>query len=381
MSWANAGINYHQGEADEARFNIGDHWILICALCLSAVGLVMVYSSSSMLADKRYLDSMFFLKQQAKHLLLGLTAMLAVTFIDYRRMSRLAAPLLVILFVALLLVLIPGIGYKAGGAFRWLKIASFSIQPSELAKPVLVIFLARWLSEHQAQTGSFKNFLFCLGVLGALSLPILLEPDLGMTITLFLITVIMMFAAGCRMRYLLGMVLASLPVLYFLVFRVTYRLERITSFLSPWDDPANSGFQIIHSFLAFGSGGISGAGLGHSVQKLFYLPEPHTDFILSVVGEELGLLGVILILSLFLIIIWRGIKTAMEARDLFGAYLAVGAVLVIAIQAFINAAVVMGLLPTKGLTLPFVSYGGSSLLTNFICVGLLLSVAGHRRKP
>ncbi|MDR1397943.1 MAG: putative lipid II flippase FtsW [Desulfarculales bacterium] len=380
MSLVNAGINRCQTGVSEARFNIGDHWILICALCLSAIGLVMVYSSSSMLADKRYLDSMFFLKQQAKHLLVGLTAMLAITFLDYRKMSKLALPLLIILFVALLLVLIPGIGYKAGGASRWLKIAAFSIQPSELAKPVLVIFLARWLSEHQEQAGSFKNFLFCLGVIGALSLPILLEPDLGMTITLFLITVIMMFVAGCRIRHLLGMVLAALPVLYLLVFRVNYRLDRITSFLSPWDDPANSGFQIIHSFLAFGSGGVSGAGLGHSVQKLFYLPEPHTDFILSVVGEELGLLGVFLILSLFLIIVWRGVRIAMEAGDLLGAYIAVGAVLIIAIQAFINAAVVMGMLPTKGLTLPFVSYGGSSLLTNFICVGLLLSVAGHRRQ-
>jgi cell division protein FtsW len=379
MALSKNEMNHEMAESSRDFFNIGDRWILICALCLSAIGLVMVYSSSSMLADKRYLDSAFFIKQQAKHLLVGMAAMLALAFLNYRKLNKLAPILLIIIFITLIMVLIPGLGHNAGGSSRWLKIASLSFQPSEIAKPLLVIFLARWLAGHQEEVTQLKGLLFCLGIMTILVLPVLLEPDLGMSVTLFLVTIIMLFAAGCRIRHLLAMALISLPVLYLLVFKVNYRLDRITSFLNPWDDPSNTGFQIIHSFLAFGSGGISGAGLGHSVQKLFYLPEPHTDFILSVAGEELGLIGVAVILTLFLLIVWRGIKIALESKDLFGTYIAVGCVLIIALQAFLNAAVVMGLLPTKGLTLPFVSYGGSSLLTNFICVGLLLSIAGHRR--
>ena len=381
MSYVQANINQPPAHEERSRFAIGDHWLLICALCLSAIGLVMVYSSSSVLADKRYLDSTYFLKQQAKHLTLGLVVMLGLAFFNYQKLHKLALPLLAMIFIALLLVLMPGVGHKAGGAARWLKIASFSIQPAELAKPILMIFLARWLSDHHEQATSLKNFAICMAIAAIPAVPVLLEPDLGMTITLFLITIFMLYLAGTRIAYLVGILLASLPVLYLLVFRVSYRLDRITGFWNPWDDPADTGFQIIHSFLAFGSGGVTGAGLGHSIQKLFYLPEPHTDFILSVAAEELGLIGVFIILTLFLAIVWRGIKIALEAKDLFGSYIAMGATLIIGLQAFVNAGVVMGLLPTKGLTLPFVSCGGSSLLANFICIGLLLSVAGHRRTP
>lgn len=378
MSYSQA-VNHAQ-IAMEERSRFGDHWLLICVLVLSAIGLVMVYSASSFLADKRFLDSTYFVKQQLKHLVVGIICMVVLACMNYQKLRNIAFPLLIILFIALLLVLVPGVGHKAGGAARWLKILSFSIQPAELAKPVMVIFLARWLSDHQEETHTIKTFIICMGVMLLLALPIILEPDLGMTITLAMVTVIMLFIAGTKIRYLLFIALASLPVLYLLVFRVSYRLDRITAFLRPWDDPADTGFQIIHSFMAFGSGGISGVGLGHSMQKLFYLPEPHTDFVLSVLAEEFGLVGVTVVLSLFLVVIWRGIKIALESKDLFGTYLAIGATLIIGLQAFINAGVVMGLLPTKGLTLPFISCGGSSLLTNFICVGLLLSVAGQRRQ-
>jgi cell division protein FtsW len=218
-------------------------------------------------------------------------------------------------------------------------------------------------------------------VAGVLIGPILAEPDLGTSLMIMALTATLLFAAGNRVSYLAGLALACTPGLYLLIFKVSYRLDRLTGFLNPWDDPADTGFQIIHSFLALGSGGLMGSGLGGSKQKLFYLPEPHTDFILSVLGEELGLWGMALTLGLFMVLIWRGVRTTLNARDLFGAYLALGATVMVGLQAFVNAAVVMGLLPTKGLTLPFISYGGSSVLANFACVGLMLSVARHQGRP
>jgi cell division protein FtsW len=218
----------------------------------------------------------------------------------------------------------------------------------------------------------------CLGVAGVLVLPILVEPDLGMSLTLLGLTMVMLFVAGGRVTYLLVMLAAAVPFLYRFVWLVPFRRDRVFAFLNPWEDPSGTGFQIIHSFLALGSGGLLGTGLGGSKQKLFYLPEPHTDFILSVLGEELGLWGLVAVLSLFLLLVWRGVQTALNARDLFGTYLALGCTMIIGLQAFVNAAVVMGMLPTKGLTLPFLSYGGSSIIANFACLGLLLSVAGHQ---
>jgi cell division protein FtsW len=365
---------------EKLKFHSRDHWLLASVLVLAAVGLVMVYSASSVLAAKDYMDSTYFLKQQSKHLALGLAVMAFIASIRYENLHKFTYLLMIAILLALLMTLIPGIGHRAGGASRWLRIFSFSLQPAEIAKPVMVIFLARWLADHQHEAGALKTFAVCMAALLLIALPILMEPDLGMTIILSLITVVMLFAAGSKIKYLAIMALASLPVLYLLIFRVSYRLDRITAFLHPWDDPKDSGYQIIHSFNAFGSGGLTGAGLGNSVQKLFYLPEPHTDFIMSVLAEEFGFIGVVVVLALFSLIIWRGLKIALEAKDLFGTFLALGATLIIGLQAFINAGVVMGLLPTKGLTMPFISCGGSSLLANFICVGFLLSVSGQRRR-
>jgi cell division protein FtsW len=366
--------------AEKLKFHSRDHWLLAGVLVLSAIGLVMVYSASSVLAAKDYMDSTYFLKQQLKHLALGAAVMALIASIRYESLHRFTYLSMIVLILVLIMVLIPGIGHRAGGASRWLRIFSFSLQPAELAKPVMVIFLARWLADHHHEADTLKTFAVCMAALFAVALPILMEPDLGMTITLSLITVVMLFAAGTRIKYLALTALACVPVLYLLIFRVSYRLERITAFLHPWDDPRDSGYQIIHSFKAFGSGGLTGTGLGNSVQKLFYLPEPHTDFIMSVLAEEFGFIGVITVLALFSLVIWRGLKIALEAKDLFGTFLALGATLIIGLQAFINAGVTMGLLPTKGLTMPFISCGGSSLLANFICVGFLLSVSGQRRR-
>ena len=360
---------------------VGDPWILIPALCLAAIGMVMVYSASSALADKRFLDSAHLFKRQLIPLAVGLAVMTALALKDYQSLSKLAYPFLGVVMALLIAVLIPGIGHTAGGASRWIRLGPVSVQPSELAKLALVIYLAYSLSAHQKQIKSFsRGFVPHIGVALMLIGPVLLEPDLGMSVILACIAGVMVFVAGTRITYLAAVFLAALPALYFLVFNVSYRLKRLTAFWNPWENPNGSGFQIIHSFLAFGSGGILGSGLGGSKQKLFYLPEPHTDFILSVLGEELGLWGISLVLLLFTTLIWRGVRTALDARDLLGTYLALGATLIIGLQAFLNAAVVMGLLPTKGLTLPFMSYGGSSMVTNFACVGILLSVAAHKGK-
>lgn len=373
-------IKSAEGQGSQGGIRVSDPWILLCALALTGIGLVMVFSASSALASKRFLDSAYFFKHQLMHMAVGLVAMAAIAINDYSRLRKLAYPAFLVVLVALILVLIPGVGHRAGGAARWLRLGSMSIQPAEFAKLALLFYLAYALSEHSDQIKSFtRGFLPPMVMATVLVLPILLEPDLGMSITLFILTIVMLFVAGTRLVYLGLMAVAATPVLYFLLFKVSWRLDRLLGFLQPWDDPLGRGYQIIHSFLALACGGLWGAGLGGSMQKLFYLPEPHTDFIFAVLGEELGLWGVVLVLGLFMTLIWRGVRTALEARDLFGTYLALGATLIIGLQAFVNAAVVMGLLPTKGLTLPFISYGGSSLLVNFACVGILLSVAGHRR--
>lgn len=359
-----------------------DPWLLVSALVLTGLGVIMVYSASSALAGKRYLDSAYFVKHQLVHVAVGFAVMAWLATQDYQRLRKLIWPVLILVFLALVAVLIPGVGHRAGGAARWLRLGFVSVQPAELAKLAMVLFLAHWLSRHQDRIKSlFVVFLPCLGVAGLLIGPILAEPDLGTSVMIMALTAVLLFAAGNRVSYLGALALACAPGLYFLIFKVSYRLDRLTGFLNPWDDPADTGFQIIHSFLAFGSGGVMGAGLGGSRQKLFYLPEPHTDFILSVLGEELGLWGMALTLGLFMVLIWRGIRATLSARDLFGAYLALGATVVVGLQAFVNAAVVMGLLPTKGMTLPFISYGGSSILTNFACLGLMLSVARHQGRP
>jgi cell division protein FtsW len=364
-------------ESSGNRFHLDFVWLGI-TLALVIFGIIMVYSASAHLAAKRYHNSFYFAQKQMAFAFFGTLAMIAFRFLPYQKLQKWVYWLLGGCLGALILVLIPGIGSRMGGASRWFRLAGISFQPAEFSKLILVIFLATSMTRHREEMKDlFKGFLFHWGVVGVFILFVLLEPDLGMAITLALITGIMLFVGGVRIRHLLVSIIPIIPLAYFLVWRVPYRRLRVLSYMDPWKDPLGSGFHLKHSFLAFGSGGLTGQGLGGSQQKLFYLPEPHTDFIFSIVGEELGFIGVAIIAALYLVLIIKSLKLALKVKDLFGLYLVVGITVMIGFQALINMLVVMGLLPTKGLTLPFLSYGGSSLLLNMICIGILMNITAQ----
>lgn len=357
-----------------------DMIILLMVVALTCFGVVMVYSASSVMAAKKYHDSFYFLKRQGLFALTGFALMYGVMQVDYHVWRKFAVPVLIGCLVLLVLVLIPGIGGSAGGASRWIRLPGFSLQPSEMAKIALIIYMAYSLDKKQDKLKLFSSgFLPYMVVLAILLVLLLKQPDLGSALTLGVVAVLMLFAAGTRPTYIISMFLLVLPFLYFLVMNVDYRRKRILAFLQPWDDPTGSGFQIIQSWLAFGTGGIVGQGLGEGKQKLFYLPEAHTDFILSVVGEELGFIGVMVISAMFFLLVWRTIRVALVAEDQFGRFLAFGIAVLLGIEAFVNIAVVTGLVPTKGLALPFISYGGSSLLISLFAVGIVLNISSRLR--
>ena len=355
-----------------------NHLLLLIVLALVGTGIVMVYSSSSISADTKFGDGIHFLKRQSCFALIGLLLMFFVMNIRYQVLQRLAYPIIIISFLLLTLVLIPGIGTTIGGSTRWFRIGPLSFQPSELAKLALIIFLAYSLSKKEKTNKSFSiGFLPHLIVTLVMSGLVLLQPDFGTAMILLFLFFILMFAAGSKIRYLASLLGIMSVGCYFLITCVGYRLDRITAYLNPWEDPTATGFQIIQSFLAFGSGGLWGAGLGNGKQKLFYLPEPHTDFICSIIGEELGFIGVLLVIILFITLFFCGLKIALKAPDLLGTYLALGITSLISLHAVINLGVVMGLLPTKGSTLPFISYGGTSLVVNLIGIGILLNISSQ----
>jgi len=346
------------------------------SVALICVGVVMIYSASSIYAWEKYKDSAFFLKRHLAFLGIGLVLMFLVMLFDYRKLSRYAKPLLIISFVLLGLVLVPGLGREVSGARRWFRFKFLSFQPSELANLAVLIYVADFISRKQDIIKSFiKGFMPPLCVLGATSVLILIQPDLGTVVALAGVVFIMLYISGVRVTHLLSVFLLSLPALYLLVFAVPYRRARILAFLNPWIDPKGSGFQIIQSQVAIGSGGIFGVGLGHSRQKLFYLPAAHTDFIFSIIGEELGLIGTLAVVFLFMIFILQGLKVIRNASDRFGYFLALGLVLMIALRAVINIGVSCGIFPTKGLPLPFISYGGSSFIFDMVAVGILINIA------
>ncbi|MFC1863731.1 putative lipid II flippase FtsW [Thermodesulfobacteriota bacterium] len=356
-----------------------DYFILIPTILLLGLGLIAIYSASSFLAEHRLGDSYFFLKRQTFFCFFGICLMMTVKNIPVTVYGRFVYPLLAISLLLLIALFIPGLGRRVGGACRWLSFGGFSLQPSEPAKLSLAVYIAYSMSRKGPSMASFsRGLLPHLLVAGSFMILILLQPDLGMTVIIGSWLLILLFVGGLSLAQVVSIVLISMPIVLMLVWRAEYRLKRWLGFLNPWDDPQGLGFQIIHSFLAFGSGGIFGVGLGNSKQKLFYLPEPHTDFILSILAEELGLLGTIMIVILFSILILRGIKIALEAPDLYSSYLALSISVMIGLQVLINMGVVMGLLPTKGLTLPLLSYGGSSLVVNLIGIGILLSVSARR---
>ena len=299
--------------------------------------------------------------------------------LDYTFWKKLSIPMLACMLLLLVLVLVPSIGVAANGARRWLRWGPISVQPAEMAKLVAVIYMAAYLTNKGDKITLFRNGLLpALIVIGLLSGLALLEPDLGTVVVLGLVTVGMYFLAGARISHLLALGLCAIPVVLVLVLGSSYRRQRLMTFLAPWKDASDAGFQITQSFLAFGSGGPFGVGLGEGKQKLYFLPEAHTDFVLALVGEELGLIGTAAVTLLFAFFVWRGFQIAARARVPFGRYLGMGITLLIGGQALVNAAVVTGLLPTKGLTLPFVSYGGSSLVVSLIGVGILLSISRDR---
>jgi len=352
-----------------------DRILIVSVLLLVSVGVVMVLSTSYVVALKRVGDEYYYVKKHLVFVFMGLSLFVAGSRIPYHIYRKLAYPLLIVAAICLALVLIPGIGHKVGGARRWLGVAGFTFQPSELAKFATVVFLAYSLEAKKDYIQKFSTgFLPNIIIPGALLGLIVIEPDLGTTVTIAMIVGIMCFVGGVRLSHMALIGAAGACAALFVISKFAYMKTRILVFLDPWKYPDGAGFQTIQSFLAFGSGGISGVGLGDGKQKLFYLPEAHTDYIFSVIGEETGLLGVMFVVVLYAAILVSGLKIAAKTRDAFGSYLALGITLMLVLQAAINMAVVMGALPPKGLPLPFISYGGTSLLMSLFAAGVLLNV-------
>ncbi|MBI2218630.1 MAG: putative lipid II flippase FtsW [Candidatus Rokubacteria bacterium] len=355
-----------------------DMWLLGTALLLMSVGVIMVYSASAIVAAERFGDPYFFLKKQGFWAVLGCAALWAALRVDYRKVEQWKVPLLVATGVLLVLVLVPPFGQSINGTRRWLRLGPVSFQPAELAKLALVVFLAGFLARRRETLPDFRRgFLPPLGVAGVFSLLVVAQPDLGNAVTLLALTFALLFLAGSRVRHLSVVLLAALPLIVVAILAAPYRVRRVMAFVDPWQDPRGSGFQIIQSWLALGAGGPFGRGLGESRQKLFYLPEAHTDFIFAILGEELGLAGALAVVALFVVLVWRGLRIGLRAPDPFGAYLALGITVLLATQTVVNLGVVTGLLPTKGLPLPFISFGGSALVMTMLGTGVLLNISQH----
>jgi cell division protein FtsW len=360
-----------------ARKLKSDRILFTAAVLLVCVSVVMVYSSSAALAFDRFGQAYMFLTRQAMWTALGLVALVVAMRIDYRTYRNEAFIWALTGAVCVLLVLVL-FSAPVNGARRWFNLGGLGIQPSELAKIAAVFFTALMLERRMHRIDELSYSLLPIGiVVGVMSGLILIEPDLGTALSLLMIVGTMVFAAGLNYRYLLGTAIAVVPIVYLLVASSPYRLRRLLAFMDPEADPLGDGFQVMQSLIAVGTGGVFGRGLMGGVQKLFFLPEPHTDFIYAVIGEELGLLGATTVLVCFGIIAWRGVRIAMRAQDAFGAFLALGVTAMIAVQALVNISVVLGLLPTKGIPLPLVSSGGSSLLISLAGVGVLLNVSQH----
>lgn len=360
-----------------ARKLKSDRVLFIATVLLVFLGVLMVYSASEVLARTRYGDSYLFLRKQLMWAALGLGSLALVMRIDYRTYRQ---PLFVwssLAFVALALVLVL-FSAPINNARRWFSIGGLGIQPSELTK-LSVIFFVAWFLERRLHR--VNDVRYAIAPIAVILLPlvalVLLEPDFGTSMMIALIAAAMIFAAGLDYGYFVGTALLALPALAFLVLSTPYRFRRLMTFWNPWADPRGDGFQIIQSLIAVGTGGWTGKGLTQGVQKLFYLPEPHTDFIYAVIGEELGLIGVVLTLLCFCVIAWRGCRIAASAPDAFGSLVAIGLTTMIALQALVNISVVLSLMPTKGIPLPLVSSGGSSLLISLVGMGVLLNVSQH----
>jgi cell division protein FtsW len=355
--------------------------LLFAVFFLVGIGLVMVYSASSAVALDKFNSDAFFLKKQALFAGLGIVLLVICSHVPYRFYRPLAYPLLFLALALLFAVQVSGLGIAAGGALRWLKIGPITFQPVEAARLALIVYLAYSLSKKEASLRTFSiGFTPHLLILVLFSVPLMLQPDFGSLVIFFALTWLMMFVAGVPLRHLLSILLLIVPAGGYLMLTAAYRLRRLVSFLDPWQYPADAGYQIIHSLMAFGTGGFWGTGIGRGHQKMFYLPEPHTDFVFAVIGEEMGFWGVLFILALYATILWRGFRIASGCDDTFGMLMAMGITFALALQVSINMGVCLGLLPTKGLTLPFLSYGGTSLLLNMAGIGILMNIGAYHAR-
>jgi cell division protein FtsW len=353
-----------------------DFVLLGLTLLLLTIGLAMLYSTSAVLAQMRYQDSLYFLKRQLLWAGLGLIGLWVMRSMSYSAQRRLAVPALLVTLVTLILVLLPIFGKEVGGARRWLTIGPLSLQPAEFAKYTLLLYVARNLAMNQARLSSFVHtYLPNMGILAVTTLLVFKQPDLGTAVVLASTVSLQLLLAGVPWRYLSCTALAGFPGLYWALTHVRFRMGRLMVFLNPWGDRQGGGYQAVQALIALGHGGLLGIGLGKSQQKLFYLPEAHTDFIFAVIGEELGFLGAITLISLFLLLLWRILRIAVGCNDPFGAYLGLGIFIILSLQIIMNLCVVIGLMPTKGLPLPFISLGGSNLMVSLMAMGTMLNIA------
>ncbi|MFH1799162.1 MAG: putative lipid II flippase FtsW [Candidatus Omnitrophota bacterium] len=350
--------------------------VLLAVFILTMIGIVMIYSSSAVYAHKTYADSMYFTKRHLEYLAAGLLCAVFCMAISVERVKDNAKWIMLFTLLLLTAVLIPGIGTEASGARRWIRFFGHGFQPSEVAKLALIIYLADFTSRKKYIMRSFRHgFLPALAVIGFTGAIILMEPDMGTFVSVLSIGLVMLFSSGVRLRHLFFTGLAALPVLAAAVALEPYRVMRVLTVFNPWKDAKGAGFQLIQSFIALGSGGFFGVGLGASQQKLFYLPESHTDFIFSIIGEELGFLGTGSVLALFAVLICFCFKIAFKLRDKFSSSVVFGVGSMIAFEVVVNVGVSTGVLPTKGLPLPFISYGGSSLVCHLAAIGLVLNMS------
>lgn len=355
-----------------------DRLLLFSILFLSIFGLIMVYSASNVVAKENYQDAFYYVKRQTIFFIIGMVLLYFIIRMDIVQLKSKVTIVFLVCLVLLILVLIPGIGVVRGGARSWIGIGSFSIQPSEFMKLALILLLSKYLSDHYEETKEVKTFILLFSLILFIFLLIMLQPDFGTGLVLLLSCVILLFIGGAKLKYFI--VLSSIGIIgiAILILSAPYRMERITAYLNPWNDPLGSGFQGIQSLFAITPGGLFGHGYNHSIQKHFFLPEPQNDFIFAIVVEEFGLIGGMIVLTFYFFIIYRGIQISLSVEDHFLKFLSMGISFSLAVQVFINVGVVIGLLPVTGITLPLFSYGGSSLLLTMLSLGILVSISKYQ---
>ncbi len=355
--------------------------ILILVLLLVGIGTLMVYSSTALMSMRKYGSGFHYLWNHIFTLCIGITTMFVLSRTDHMKFRPLVYIMMGFSLLLILLVFVPWIGISANGARRWLRLWPTTFQPSELVKLVMVVFLADYMDKNIHRMREFRHgIMIPVAIMLVFQGIIIIQPDFGAVMSLGILTVGLLILGGARLSHIGALILFSLPVIYMLVFSSAYRTKRIMCFTDPWKDAFGCGFQLVQSFIAFGSGGFFGVGLGDSKQKLYFLPEVHTDFIFSLIGEELGLIGAMIVLVIFIWLFVKGVQVAARTSDPFSYFLTMGLTMMIGVQTAINFAVSMGLMPTKGLPLPFISYGGSALLINLSAAGILISISRSNEK-